>query len=100
METVETVETGKTGIIGKIGETVESRLRMMCDRLSPQTRLVAVIISLMVFAVMAIYMAVSSVYGHHRTEPDIQHIKGLDLKMKNDSINTLKIKDYGNDDEQ
>ena len=91
--------TGKTGEIGK---KAKNRLRMMCDRLSPKKRLVVVIASLVVFAAIAVYMAVASVYGINRTEPVIEHIEGLRLRQINsdtvNTINTLKFKNY--DDEQ
>jgi hypothetical protein len=88
-------EIGKAAETGKIGKTVEigkNRLRTMCDRLSPQKRFVVVISSLIVFAMMAIYMAISSIYFLQRPELEIKHIEGLKLpRANNDSINTLKF---------
>jgi hypothetical protein len=83
-------------IVEKV-EKADNKLRTMCDGLSLRARLVTVIVSLTVFAALAIYMAVYSVYGANVPEPDIQHIRGVELKMKNDSINNFKLRDY--DDE-
>jgi hypothetical protein len=86
-------------IVNKTVEKADNRLRTMCDGLSPRARLVAVIVSLVIFATLAIYMAVYSVYGSNRQEPDIQHIEGVELKTQNESINNLKISNYDDDDE-
>ena len=90
--------TGKIGKTGEIGKKADNRLRMMCDRLSPKKRLFVVIVSLVLFAAIAVYMAVSSVYGINRTELTVEHIEGLKLqRINNDTVNTnniFKIKDY------
>ena len=83
--------------IRKAGETGENRLRAMCDGLSPQKRFVVVMTLLTTFASMAIYMAVSSVYGVDRPEMEVEHIKQVKFNQPNmftDSINALKIKEY------
>jgi len=93
-------ETGKTGELVKIGKTVENRLRVMCDGLSPKIRLVVVIASLTVFAVMAVYMAISAIRFGQRPELNIQHIEGLKLPRANkDSINHLKNNHHDEFDE-
>ena len=73
-------------------QKADNRLRTMCDGLSPKKRLVVVISSLIVFAVMAVYMAVSSVYGINNPKLKIEHIEGL--KLHKDSINQLKSRNY------
>ena len=85
---------------GKIGGYAKNRLRTMCDGLSPRKRLVAVIISLTVFAVMAVYMAVSSMYYRQRPELNIRHIEGIKLqRANNDSIHHLKFRNHDESDE-
>jgi len=84
-------------IIKETGEKADNRLHRICDGLSPQKRFVAVIASLIVFAAIAIYMAVSSVYGVDRPELEVEHIRQVKFNrpnMYNDSINALKIKEY------
>ena len=85
----------KTVKTGKIGKKADNRLRIICDGLSPKKRLFVVIASLVLFAAIAVYMVVVSVYGINRTELTIEHIEGLKLqRTNNDTINILKIKDY------
>ena len=89
----------KIGKAGKAGEKANNRLRTMCDGLSPRNRLVVVIISLGVFAVMAIYMVISSIIFAQGPEMNIQHIEGLKIQRANDdSINLLKIEDDDDDE--
>jgi len=79
-------------------QKANNRLQTMCDDLPPKKRLVLVITSLVVFAVMAVYMAISSVYGNNQPEMNVQHIEGIKLHRANDnSINPLKIEE--DDDE-
>jgi hypothetical protein len=103
MKTEKIGEAGKAGETGKIGKTVEigkNRLRAMCDGLSPKKRFVVVISSLIVFAMMAVYMAISSIYFLQRPELDIEHIEGLKLpRANNDSINILKFSNHDQYDE-
>ena len=85
----------KIGKGRKIVERADNRLRMMCDRLSPRRRFVLVIISLILFAVTAVYMAIGSIYFAHRPELNIEHIEGLKLpRANNDSINNLIIRNH------
>jgi hypothetical protein len=83
------------GIVNKTVEKTDNRLRTLCNRLSPQKSLVVVISSLIVFAVMAVYMAIDAVNFGQKPELEIKHIDGLKLpRVNNDSINTLKFSDY------
>jgi hypothetical protein len=94
------IETEKNGEAGKAGKKWENRLRAKCDSLSTKKRFVLVISSLIVFTVMAVYMAVSSVFGNDKPEMTIKHIEGLKLqRANNDSINILKFSNH-DDDEQ
>ena len=86
-------------IIKRTGKKADNRLRALCDGLSPEKRLVVVITALIVFAVMAVYMAVGSICFAQRPELNIRHIEGLDHKrVKNDSINRLNIKNHDDPD--
>jgi len=86
-------------IIKKAGKNGENRLRLWCNSLSPKISLVLIIGMLAVFAVMSVYMAVSSAYDSCSRHPDIQHIRGIQIKSGNDSINIQKIKEYDHFDE-
>ena len=82
-----------------MGKKPENRLRSVCDGLSPKNRLVVVITSLIVFAIMAVYMAVSSVYGNNQPEMNVQHIEGLKIQRASDLIiNPLKIEEDDDDE--
>jgi len=84
-------------IIKETGEKANDRLHSMCDGLSPKIRLFLVIASLTVFAALAVYMAVSSVYRADKSGIEVEHIRQLKLNqpgMHTDSINVLKIKEY------
>ena len=98
-------KTGKVGEMeeigeaGKTGKMQDNCLRRMCDGISPQKRVVVVIISLLVFAVMTVYMAVNSIFGASNPILNVEHIKKLNLPHSgNESINTLIFDNY--DDEQ
>ncbi|MDR1172856.1 MAG: TraL conjugative transposon family protein [Bacteroidales bacterium] len=82
-------------ITGEIRENADNRLRSMCDRLSPERRFAAVVAALSVFAVLAVYTAVGSIFYMERPEIDMEHMQGLKLRQvdnDNDSINALKFK--------
>ena len=86
-------------IIKETGEKADDRLRRMCDRLSPKKRIVVVIASLTAFAVIAVYMAISSFYGVGSPEIEMEHIRQIKFNpqgMYQDSINHFKI---NNDDD-
>jgi hypothetical protein len=86
-------------IISKTGKKADNRLHAICDGLSPKKRLVVVITSLIVFAVMAVYMAISSINYGQKSEMNIQHIEGLKIQRANDgSINNLKIEEDDDDE--
>ena len=89
-------EIGKTGETGEAGKAGENRLRAMCDGLSPQKRIAVIIVYLIVFAVLAIYMAVISIYGKNKQELNVEHIRTIrDYKVIND-FNDLKINNLKN----
>ena len=76
----------------------DNRLRRMCDELPPQKRLVAVIATLIVFAALAVYMAISSVYREDKQDLKVEHIQQLKITLpdtQTDSMNALKIKEDG-----
>ena len=86
--------------IRKFVEKTDSGLRRKCDGLSPERRRNIVVGSLIVFAIMAIYMAIGSIlFPENRNRiPDVEHIKKLDLpKLQNESINPLK---FNEDDDE
>jgi len=96
-KTVETVETVETG---KIGKRIDNRLRSICDGLSPKMRLVMVIGSLVVFAALAVYMAIDAInFEDNRQLPEMEHIKQLNLpKSNHESMNPLNFNSHDDDE--
>jgi hypothetical protein len=95
------IENGEVGENGKIGERANNRLRSACDGLSPKKRLVVVILLFVVFAVLAVYMAIDAIKFDdiRRRLPEVEHIKQLDVpKPNNESMNPL-IFNSDDDDE-
>ena len=80
-------------IINRISEWLEDRLRSIIGPLSPDARVIVILVMLFVFGAGSIYMTVSSIYnmgkksGHEQMA--IEHIKRLELEQgqKADSIN-------------
>ena len=88
-------------IIRKFIEKTDNGLHRKCDGLPPERRRIIVIVSLIAFAMMAVYMAVGSVLfmDHSHEMPDMEHIKKLDLpKPQNESINPLKFNEDDDDE--
>jgi hypothetical protein len=80
----------------------DSRLRKICDKIPPNRRRILVYYMFTVFAVLAIYMAVTAIifWNNPRQLPHIDPIKQLDIThSKNDSINPLNFNDYGIDEQ-
>ena len=92
-------ETGEAGKAGKLVEKADNRLRKWCNNLSPKISLILVISMLVVFAVLSLYMAVSSVYGTGSRQPDIQHIRTIKIKSGNDSITSFNFQKIMDDDD-
>jgi hypothetical protein len=94
-------EVGKTGETGKIGEKANNRLRSACDGLSPKKRLVVVIFLFVVFAVLAVYMAIDAInFGDKsRRLLEVEHIKQLELpKPKDESMHLYKLNSHDDDE--
>lgn len=87
-------------MIQKLSDKADEWLRRMCGRLTPGKRLAVILTMLLTFSFLSIYMTVSSIYnmGRRDAEKDmieIEHIRNLDLRQKQDSINNYKYYDYG-----
>ena len=86
--------------IGETGKKPENRLRSVCDGLSPKNRLVVVIFLFVVFAVLAVYMAIDAInFGNDRHLPEVEHIKKLDVpKQNNESIIPYNLNSHDDDE--
>lgn len=73
-------------------DRIDDGLRYLCGRMSPDVRLVCVVVMLTGFGCLSIYMTVSSIYriGRHEGEQlQMEHIRRMELYrgINKDSIN-------------
>lgn len=83
-----------------IPDKIDSGMRYVCARMSPDIRLLTIVVLLVGFSALSIYLTVSSIYniGKHKGEQlHIEHLKQLELYQQNghDSININEQVDYG-----
>lgn len=89
--------------IEKIQDWVDLKIRHLCGCITPEKRLVVVLVVFTLFTIASIYITLSGLYHIGRCEgqaehlQQIEHIKRLELKIKQDSINRLKTYEYGRD---
>ena len=81
-------------------DRIDDGLRYLCGRMSPDVRLVCVVVMLTGFGCLSIYMTVSSIYriGRHEGEQlQMEHIRRMELYrgINKDSINIKNQVDYG-----
>ena len=86
-------------LINRVSEWLEDRLRSLIGPLSPDARVIVILVMLFVFGAGSIYMTVSSIYNMGKKsgqEMQIEHIKRLELEhtQKADSINQINRLDY------
>lgn len=72
-------------LINKVNEYLEDGLRSLLGRLTPDRRVILIVILLMIFSGLSIFMTFSSIYnlGKDRGEKmQIDHIERLQLELK------------------
>lgn len=83
----------KINVIEKAQDWVDEKLRRLCGRITPEKRLVVVLVMFVFFGGMSIYITVSSIYNIGKRDGQqlqIEHLGRLPMEAK-DSINQLKI---------
>lgn len=83
----------KINLITKVQDWVDEKLRCLCGRITPEKRLVVVLVMFLFFGGMSIYITVSSIYNIGKRDGQqlqIEHLGRLPMEAK-DSINQLKI---------
>ena len=78
-----------------VPDRIDDGLRYLCGRMSPDARLVCVVVMLTGFGCLSIYMTVSSIYriGRHEGERlQMEHIRRMELYRE---INKKNQVDYG-----
>lgn len=80
----------------------DGRLRAWLEALPQRTRLAAVLVIFAVFAGCALFTFGTALYEMGREngrQIEIEHIRELDLRQRQDSINLYKYYDYGTEQE-
>ena len=85
--------------ITNLRDRIEDGLRSLLGQISPDGRIVVILVMLFVFGAGSIYMTVSSIYNMGKRSGQgmqIEHIKRLELEhtQKADSINQINRFDY------
>ena len=78
--------------ITNLRDRIEDGLRSLLGQISPDRRIVVILVMLFVFSAGSIYMTVSSIYNMGKKngqQMQIEHIKGVELEyqQKADRIN-------------
>lgn len=87
----------KTNPITKAQDWVDDTLRRLCGRITPEKRLVVILVMFVFFGGMSIYITVSSIYNIGKRDGQqlqIEHLGWLPMQQK-DSINQLNIQNDG-----
>lgn len=74
-------------LIVKVQDWIDENLRHLCGRITPDMRVVIILVMFVVFGGLSVYMTVSSIYNIGKSdgrELGIEHIKRLQLP--NDTI--------------
>ena len=86
--------------ITNLRDRIEDGLRSLLGQISPDGRIVVILVMLFLFSAASIYITVSSIYNigtkSGREQMQIEHIKRLELEQqqKADSINQLNRFEY------
>ena len=86
--------------ITDLRDRIEDGLRSLLGQISPDGRIVVILVMLFLFSAASIYITVSSIYNigkkSSREQMQIEHIKRLELEQqqKADSINQLNRFEY------
>lgn len=89
--------------IVKIRDFIDDNIRHLCGRITPEKRLVTILVIFSIFSITSLYITFTGLYHMGRCDAEneclqqIEHIKRLELKIKQDSINRLKTYEYGRD---
>lgn len=92
----------KANLITKIQDWVDEKLRHLCGRITPEKRLVIILLMFLFFGGMSIYITVSSIYNIGKRDGQqlqIEHLGRLPMEAK-ESINHLKIQNDGRSKEE
>lgn len=84
--------------LGKWTDNQDERLREWLEALPEHTKIIVVLVIFSVFAIGALFTFGAALYEIGREsglQIEIEHIRQLDLRQQQDSINLFKYYDYG-----
>lgn len=73
--------------IKELGYTIESKLRGLCGEITPDKRLVVILIMLLCFTALSLYFSISSIYNwgkdsERKQQIQIEHLRRLQLECE------------------
>ena len=87
---------GKRGsILNVVGDWCDDRLRHLCGRITPDARIVIILVMLLLFGLLSAYMVIHTIYHLGEQEGQqlhIEHIESLQLQLqqRQDELDSLK----------
>ena len=74
-------------VIADIQDWADVKLRRLCGRITPDQRVVVILVMFVVFGGLSVYMTVSSIYNIGKSDGQELGLAHIDqLRLKNDSI--------------
>lgn len=88
-------------LLNRFGAWLETRLRGLFGRMTPERRLLLVVIMFTVFSVLSLTMIASAIYNYGKTDDliRIEHIESVPAWQR-DSADSLKQLNYSHDGKQ
>ena len=80
-----------------VRDWLEDGLRSLLGRITPDGRIIVILVMLFVFGAGSIYMTVSSIYNMGKKsgqEMQIEHIKRLELEHKQEADSVKQLNDF------
>lgn len=74
-------------IIVKVQDWADEKLRRLCGRITPDQRVVVILVMFVVFGGLSVYMTVAAIYNIGKSDGRELGIEHIDqIRLKNDSI--------------
>ena len=74
-------------VIAEIQDGADVKLRHLCGRITPDQRVVVILVMFVVFGGLSVYMTVAAIYNIGKSDGQELGIEHIDqIRLKNDSI--------------
>lgn len=74
-------------VIAEIQDWADVKLRRLCGRITPDQRVVVILVMFVVFGGLSVYMTVTAIYNIGKSDGQELGIEHIDqIRLKNDSI--------------